>query len=207
MSQKGLVFILSCILVGIFFKKVFFYFNEQIIKETPYHKIKNKYYVLYYVKFLIDLIRIYNENPEAKSLLIGIIEIHSIECPNNSCITKTKEKIYLPIENVWSDRSKQFIDDKIFLKFFIVVIIGYYVKIEYYIPELIINLSHYYLEVIGNVCLSIYHYEKAKKMKLTLKEKYLLERLKMIISYKLYENLKQEDEPCEDLIDLNITLL
>ena len=205
MSQKGLVFILSCILVGIFFKKVFFYFNEQIIKETPYHKIKNKYYVLYYVKFLIDLIRIYNENPEAKSLLIGIIEIHSIECPNNSCITKTKEKIYLPIENAWSDRSKQFIDDKIFLKFFIVVIIGYYVKIEYYIPELIINLSHYYLEVIGNVCLSIYHYEKAKKMKLTLKEKYLLERLKMIISYKLYENLKQEDEPCEDLIDLNIT--
>ncbi len=205
MSQKGLIFIISCFFIGIFFKKLLFYFTENIIKETPYYKIKNKYYILYYVKYLMDLISQSNENPDAKSLLIGIIEIHSIECPNNNCLSKTKESIYLPIENAWSDRSKSFINDKIFLKFFIVVIIGYYVKIEYFIPELIINLSHYYLEVIGNVCLSIYHYEKAKKMKLNLKEKYLLERLKMIISYKLYEHLKQENEPCSDLVDLNMT--
>jgi hypothetical protein len=153
----------------------------------------------------MNLIQSSSENPEAKSLLIGIMEIHAIECPNSNCLTKTKEKIYLPLEDTWSDRSKPFILDKIFLKYFIVVIISYYVKIEYYIPELIINLSHYYLEVIGNICLSIYYFEKVKKMKLTFKEEYLLERLKMIISYKLYENLKEENESCPELADLNTT--
>ena len=205
MSQKGLIFILSSIFVAIFFKKLLSFFIEKIIKETPYHKIKNKYYVLFYVKYLMNLIQSSSENPEAKSLLIGLMEIHAIECPNSNCLTKTKEKIYLPLEDTWSDRSKPFILDKIFLKYFIVVIISYYVKIEYYIPELIINLSHYYLEVIGNICLSIYYFEKVKKMKLTFKEEYLLERLKMIISYKLYENLKEENESCPELADLNTT--
>ena len=108
MSQKGLIFIISSIFVGIFFKKLLSYFIEKLIKKKSYYKIKNKFYILFYVRYLMDLIQLSNENPEAKSLLIGIMEIHAIECPNSKCLTKTKEKIYLPNEDVWSDRSKNF---------------------------------------------------------------------------------------------------
>ena len=34
----------------------------------------------------------YEENPQEKVLLTGIMQIHAIECPNPLCLSKTKEK-------------------------------------------------------------------------------------------------------------------
>ena len=206
MSQKGLIYIISCIFVSIFYIHFYNHIIEKIIKKTPYHEINNKFYLLYYIKFLINLIEDFSINQNKKALLIGIMEIHAIECPNQECLTKNKKKIYLPIDNSWSDRTKSFIYDKIFLKTFIVVIINYYLKIDFYSPELVMNLSHYYLNVIGNVCLCIYHYKKANQMNLTIQEKFLLERLKIKIESKLIKSLKAENETCLELEDLNVTL-
>ena len=205
MSYKGLIYLISCIFVSVFYIKLQNNILDKIVKKTPYHKLNNRFYLLYYIKFLIDLIEQSNLNPEKRALLIGIMEIHAIECPNQECLTKNKKKIYLPIDNSWSDRSKSFIYDKIFLKTFIVVIINYYLKIDFYTPELVINLSHYYLNVIGNVCLCIYHCKKVNQMNLKLKEKFLLERLKIKIELKLIKSLKDENEAVSDLEDLNTT--
>ena len=206
MSHKGFIYLISCVFVSIFYIHFYNHILEKIIKKTPYHEINNKFYLLFYIKFLIDLIDDSSMNQNKKALLIGIMEIHAIECPNQECLTKNKKKIYLPIDNTWSDRSKSFIYDKIFLKTFIVVIINYYLKIDFYSPELVMNLSHYYLNVIGNVCLCIYHYKKANQMNLTFQEKFLLERLKIKIENKLIKTLKDENDPCLELEDLNVTL-
>ena len=89
-----------------------------------------------------------NKNPEEKALLTGILQMHSVECPNLDCLTKNKKKIYLPISNEWSDRSKQAINDNVFLLHFVIVIMNFFLKQNYYSPELLINESLYYLEIL-----------------------------------------------------------
>ena len=120
------------------------------------------------------------------------MQLHVIECPNPECVTKTKKKLYLPLTNEWSDRTKSFILDFVFLRNFIVVIMGYFVSINFFNPELIINLSYYYLNSIGNICMCIYYYKKVKEMSLTTSEYFLLERLRIMISKVLIEKLKKK---------------
>lgn len=52
--------------------------------------------------------------------------MHEIECPCPNCILKTKEDIYLPLSNKWNDKRKNEIDDEVFLKNFIIVIMNYF---------------------------------------------------------------------------------
>ena len=47
--------------------------------------------------------------------------MHAIECPNPECLSKNKIKLYLPITNEWSDRSKPNIEDKVYLISFIII--------------------------------------------------------------------------------------
>ena len=117
---------------------------------------------------------------------------HVLERPNEKCISKIKDKLYLIINNEWSDRTKPFILDKIFLKHFIIVVMNYFVSINHYSPEMIINLSHYYLIMIGNVCMSLFYYRKVKGMKLTIQENFLLKKLESVISNILVEKLKKK---------------
>ena len=205
-SEKGLVFILTLFFLYVIFYNLKKQFKDHLIKSTPYHKISNKYYLLYYLKILIDLIATCEHEPESKSLLIGIMQLHVIECPNPDCVTKTRKKLYLPLTNEWSDRTKPFILDFVFLRNFIVVIMGYFVSINFFNPELIINLSYYYLNSIGNICMCIYYYKKVKEMSLTTSEYFLLERLRIMISKVLIEKLKKKNEPCLLLEDLNTSL-
>ena len=94
--------------------------------------------------------------------------MHELECPSPNCITKKKKtKLYLPITNEWSDRSKLYIEDRVFMINFIVSISDYFINENKSSPDLIINLSLYYLEVIGNYCQAMFYYKKVKEMKLT----------------------------------------
>ncbi len=206
LSEKGLIFVLSLLLLYSIFYNIKKKLYDKLIKSTPYHKIANKYYLLYYLKTMINLIGTCEHDAEAKSLLIGIIQLHVIECPNPECVSKNKKKLYLPLTNEWSDRSKPFILDSVFLRNFIVVIMSYFVSINFFNPELIINLSYYYLNIIGNICMSIFYYKKVKAMNLTISEHFLLKRLKINISKFLIEKLRKRNEPCFLLEDLNTSL-
>ena len=205
-NEKGIIYIVSSAIV------LYFYFNlkskveENILLNTPFYKISNKYYLLYYIKNLIDKMNNYEENPQEKVLLTGIMQIHAIECPNPLCLSKTKEKIYLPMSNEWSDRTKPLIHDKVFLINFIIVIMNYFISQSYYSPEMIINISLYYLQIIGNFCQALFYYKKVKEMKLTLQEQFSLIRLELAISKALVEKMKPPNEPCFSLEDLNVTM-
>ena len=204
--EKGLVYLISS---GI---SLYFYFNlkykieEKIFLDTPYYKIVNPNYRLFYIKNLIDKMNHLDENPEDKALLAGIIQMHAFECPNPDCQTKSNEYLYLPITGEMSDRSKLQVEDKIFLMHFILIVLNYYISANDFTPDIIINVSLYYLTVIGNFCQSMFYYKKVKDMKLTLQEQFSFERLKLKLSKSLVEKLKPPNEKCDNLEDLNVSL-
>ena len=94
--------------------------EAKIFLETPFYKITNNNYILYYLKTLYELTNNPEESYENKSLLAGIIKMHEIECPNPLCILKTKEKLFLPMLNKFDDKSKNKMEDEVFLKNFLI---------------------------------------------------------------------------------------
>ena len=206
-KEIGIIYIVSSIIILNFYFNVKYKIEEKVFLDTPFYKITNKFHLLFYIKNMIDKMNHVEENPEDKALLSGIMEMHELECPSSDCITKKKKtKLYLPITNEWSDRSKLLIEDRVFMINFIVSISDYFINENKSSPDLVINLSLYYLEVIGNYCLAMFYYKKVKEMQLTLQEQFSFVRLKLRISKSLVEKLKPPNEPCENLEDLNVTL-
>ena len=205
-KEKGIIYILTSIIV------CFFYFNiknrieSNIFLDTPFYKINNKYYLLYYFRSLIDIINNVEENSEDKSFLSGIIRMHEVECPNPNCLMKTKLNIYLPLTNKWSDPNKKEVEDEVFLKNFIVVIMNYFLFTHECSVDMYLNLSLYYLKVIGNYCQAIYFYKKATELKLSLREEFSFIRLGIIISKALSEKLKPPNEQCSELENLDVSM-
>ena len=69
-----------------------------------------------------------------------------------------------------------------------------------------LNLSLYYLKVIGNYCQAIYYYNKVTELKLSLKEYYSFIRLNFQISRALTEKLKPSNEQCNELKNLDVSI-
>ena len=205
-QEKGIMYIISSILV------VYLYINLQnklentIFFDTPFYEIKNPFYLLYYFHKLIDKVSKIDEDPTSKSFLTGIVEMHKIECPNPLCVSKTKDSLYLPLNKKWSDRSKSFVQDEVFLKSLLIVIMNYFITANSSNPDMYLNLSLYYLTVIGNYCQSIYYYRKITELKLSSKEEFSLIRLNIKISNTLVEALKSPNEQCVSLENLNVSM-
>ena len=205
-KEKGIIYILTSIIV------CFFYFNiknrieSKIFLDTPFYKISNKYYLLYYFRSLIDIINNVEENSEDKSFLSGIIRMHEVECPNQNCLTKTKGNIYLPLTNKWNDLSKKEVEDEVFLKNFVVIVMNYFLFSHECSVDMYLNLSLYYLKVIGNYCQAIYYYKKATELKLNIREEFTFIRLSIQISKTLGEKLKPPNEQCSELENLDVSM-
>ena len=205
-EEKSLVYIVSSVIVLYFYFHLQYKIEEKLLLTIPFYKINNKYFLLYYIKSILDKINIMDKDAEEKAILTGILQMHAIECPNENCLTKNRNKIYLPIANEWSDRSKPLINDRVFLMNFIVVVMNYFLKLNFYSPELIINEALYFLEILGNYCLAMFYYKKVKEIKLNSQNRFTFRRLKHIISKALVANLKPPNEPCWHLEDLDVTL-
>ena len=202
-SEKGLVWLITSILISLTFLNYKKYFNNLLLYNKPYYSLSNINHLLYYIKNLVYMINYDSQDNDLKSTLTGIIQLHLIECPNKNCIVKKNEQLYLPKTEKWSDRAKPFILDDVFLSHFLIDINDYFISINLFNPELLINLSYYYLNVIGNIIQSIYFLHQVKKMKLSIQEKFFFKRLTIAISRKLKEKLKYENEICENLDELN----
>ena len=205
-KEKGIIYILTSIII------CFFYFNiknrieANIFLKTPFYKINNNFYLLFHFRNLCDLINNIQESYDDKSLLSGIIKMHSIECPNPYCLLKTKEDIYLPIINKWNDKNKKEVEDEVFLKYFLIIVMNYFLYSSNCSADMYLNLSLYYLKVIGNYCEAIYYYKKVSELKLSLRENFSFIRLSIQISNTLIEKLKPSNEQCTELENLDISL-
>ena len=204
-KEKGIIYIITSIIICYFYFDIKNILESKIFMETPYYKLENKYYLLFYLRIIIEKINNIDMNYEDKSFLSSIIEIHSIECPKIGCLLNAKENIYLPISNKWSDKTKKIVEDEAFLKNFIVIIMNYFITSHDCSVDILLNLSLYLLKVIGNYCQAMYYYQKILELKLSLKEYFSLIRLKIQISKSLFEKLKPSNEPCTKLKHLNIS--
>ena len=205
-KEKGIIYISSSIIICFFYSNINNRIEAEIFLKKPFYKINNKFYILYYFRNLFDLINNVEESYQDKSILSGIIKMHLIECPNPNCLIKTKEDIYLPLTNKWNDRNKKENEDEVFLKNFIIIVMNYFLYMETCSADMFLNLSLYYLKVIGNYCQAIYYYKKATEIKLNLREEFSLIRLSIQISHTLSEKLKPSNEQCTELENLDISM-
>ena len=206
-NDKGMIFLVSIILMSFLHFNLKYKLVEKILLHTPFYQITNQNYLLFYIKCLLDKINNTDYNSTDKALLSGIIYMHSLECPNHNCISKCgNKKLYLPLTNEWSDGSKKIIEDKVYLINFIIFVMNYLISQNYYSPDLVINLSLYYIDNIGNYCLAIYYYKKIKEMTLTFQQKSSFERLKLKISKSLIEKFKSPNELCTSVEDIDVTM-
>ena len=206
-KEKGIIYLISSLVISLIFLNLKSKFLIKFLFEIPFYKLQNKNYILYYIKYVIKLISEKNDNLESKKILNGMIKLHISECPNSSCITKTNDKIYLPMTDNWSDRSKPILDDLIFLDYYVLSLFAYFINTGLQSVELFINLSDFYLEIIGNLNLSIYYFHKVKNLKKNISEFFLYNRLKIKLSQKLVEKLKNKNEYCSNLQELNPSYL
>ena len=205
-KEKGIIYILTCISVSFFYTNIKNRIETNIFLKIPFYKITNVNYLLHYFKTLYELTNNPEESYENKSLLSGIIKMHEIECPNPSCILKTKEKLYLPIINKYDDKTKNRMEDEVFLKHFLIIVMNYFIYIEECTADMYLNLSLYYLKVIGNYCQAIYYYRKVAELNLSLREKFSFIRLRAQISKTLVEKLKPPNEHCNELENLDVSM-
>lgn len=206
MNEKAIFYLIGWIIVIFLFFNLNYRLQKRILLKTPFHKITNKNHIMFYLKNLIDKIDNIEISYEDKAILVGIIELHSIECPSQDCITKQKNKrLFLPVNEEWSNRDKPEINDRVFLLNLVIVIMNYFIGHNYYNAEMLINLSFYYLNVIGNQCLAIYFFTKVKNMNLSAQDNFYLMRLKFAISKALVEKLKSANETNQKMTDVNFS--
>ena len=120
--------------------------------------------------------------------------------------TKTKEKSYLPLSKKWSDPSKNFIEEEVYMKHLMIIIMNFFISVERCNADMYLNLSLYLLTVIGNYCQSMYYSRKVSNLELTTKEAFTLARLNIKISKSLLEPLKSSKEQCVSLEGLNVSM-
>ena len=206
-KEKGIIYILTSIIVSFFYFNIKNRIESKIFLDTPFYKISNKYYLTYYFRSLIDIINNAEENSEDKSFLSGIIRMHEVECPNPNCLTKQKDKnIYLPLTNTWNDKNKKEEEDEVFLKNFVVIVLQYFLFSHECSVDMYLNLSLYFLKVLGNYCQAIYYYKKVRELKLSLREEFSFIRLSLQISKTLSEKLKPPNEQCPELENLDVSM-
>ena len=204
-KEKGIIYILTCIVVCFCYINYSGKIEDTIYLDKPFNQIKNKNYLLIYLKNLITKINTIEEFPQDRAYLSGVIKMHKIECPHPFCIMKNTNPIYLPMALKWSDRSKDHIDDDVFLKVFIIVVMNYFISTHEYNADMMMNLSLYYLKIVGNYCQSIYYYKKVSEMQLTMQEKFTFIRLKIQLSKTLIEKLKPATEENVTLEHLDVS--
>jgi len=207
LNEKGVIYVIGGLVVIVLFFNLKNRIQDDILLNQPFHKITNKFHLLYYLKTLIDKIQGLDSSVETKSVLVGIIQHHKVECPNPACISKHKDKkIYLPLTDEWSFRDKPEIDDKVYLLNLVIIMVNYFISQNFYSPEMLMNISLYFIQILGNFCQAIFYFNKVREMKLSVTDQFSLVRLEILIQKALLEKLRPSSEICSALEELNFTL-
>ena len=116
-----------------------------------------------------------------------------------------KEKMYIPLTNSWRDTKKENFSDEVFVKYFIIIIYNYFLVSKNYCPEIYLNLSHYYLVMIGNHCEAMYYCQKLFELNLNTQQQFVFYRLKELIINSLSNRLKSSNDKNVSLENINIS--
>ena len=205
-KEKGIIYIISCILVSFTYLSIKHKIEKDIFYNKSPSKIKNIYHLLFFFKTFIEKIIRFDKSRNNRAFVSGVIQVLLEEAPNSKISEQVNGEIYLPLENKWSDPKKAKCEDDVFRKYFIVIMMNYYLFNKENCPDLYLNLSLYYLLVIQNYCQAMYYFQKISQLKLNYREQFTYMRLKIKIQYSLIKNLRQSDEKNVSLENLDISM-
>ena len=209
-KEKGIVYIITIVIVAFFYINIQHRIENKIFLETPIHKLNNKYYLLHYLRRFSDIINNIEKKPQYKSILSGLIRMHEIECQNPNCALKNKDKekliFYLPLTKKWNNPAKKENEDEVFLKNFLIISMNFFLTKNALSVDMYVNLSLYYLKIIGNHCQAIQLYKKASKYIQTSREHFSYIRLNIFIQKALKEKMKPSNELCPNLENLDVSM-
>ena len=114
--------------------------------------------------------------------------------------------MYLPLTNKFDDKNKKKLEDEVFLKNFLIIVMNYFIFADKCNADMYLNLSLYYLKVIGNYCQAIFFYRKVAELSLSYGEKFTFFRLRSQIAKTLVEKLKPPNEQCNELENLDVSM-
>ena len=205
-NEKAVVYIISSIFVGFIFYHMKNKYEKNIFYQKSINKISNSNYLLAYIKALTDLLLKYDKNDkEIKGIIGGVLKQLIRESPNNVCDGLMKEKMYIPLTNTWRDLKKENVTDNVFIKYFIVILYHYFLVSKDVCPELFMNLSHYYLVIIGNHCEAMYYCQKLFQYDLNAQQRFSFYRLQDLITHSLTKKLKSFEDKNISLENINIS--
>jgi len=180
--------------------------NDVITLEKPFHQLNDKFSILLYIRYIINKYKTMETNPEDKAKIIGIIHLHKRECPMGECPSKLdKKRFYLPITDEWSNPNKMEFNDNVYLQNFIIFIYDYFISQNYFDNDILINLSMYYLQSIGNYCRAMFYHQKAGDNKMNIEQRFLHFRAGELISKALIKSCRPSNEIAGNLEDINFS--
>ena len=205
-NEKGIIYIISSIIVCFCYFNFKKNFENNILINKPPSKLKNLNHLLFFFKNFTNKITEFNNSIENKAFISGILQMLLEEKPNKKSYELINGELYIPMDNKWRNFKKDKIDDEVFRKYFIVIMINYFICYYEYCPELYFNLSLYYLIEIQNYCQAMYYFQKISTFNLNIIESFTYMRLKFKISEALIQNLKSSDEQNVYLKHVNISI-
>ena len=206
-KQVSIVFLSVGLCLFWMYYNLHFQMDEGRTLKTPFHKLRNKQSILLYIKNLVSKMNTLETNSEDKAEMVGIVHLHKVECPLVDCPSKIeKKRYYLPITDEWSKPEKLEINDRVYLNNFITFVYDFYIAQNIYSSDILMNLSIYYLQIIGNHCGAMYYYQRAANEKLTLEEKFMHFRTSELISKALVKSFKPSDEIATSLEEVNTSM-
>ena len=180
--------------------------NDEITLHKPFHQLSNKFSVLIYIRYIIDKYKTIETNLSDKAKIIGIIFLHKRECPLPDCPSKlNKKKFYLPITDEWSNPNKMEFNDRVYLQNFIIFIYDYFLSKNFFDNDILINLSMYYLQTIGNYCKSMQYHQKTGDNIMNIQERLMYFRAGEQISKALIKACRPSNEIASNLEYVNFS--
>ena len=180
--------------------------NDEITLNKPFHQLSDKFSVLLYIRYIINKYKTIETNLADKAKIIGIIFLHKRECPLPDCPSKfLKKKFYLPITDEWSNPNKMEFNDRVYLQNFIIFIYDYFLSKNFFDNDILINLSMYYLQTIGNYCKSMQYHQKAGDNTMNIQERLMHFRAGEQISKALIKTCRPSNEIASNLEYVNFS--
>mgnify|MGYP002623897698 CR=1 FL=1 len=205
-KEKGILYVISSIIICFCYYNVKSSLEKDILYDKTPKKITNKYHLLFFFKTFTEKIIKFDSSSENKAIISGMLQVLLEEVLNSKSSKEINGDLYLPIENKWRNFKKDKIEDEVFRKYFIIIMMKFFIFNIDDCPDLYFNLSLYYLRIIHNYCQAMFYFQKIKGFKLSYKEYFTYIRLKLKISKTLVQDLKSSNEENVSLKNLDISM-
>ena len=165
-------------------------------------KTNNEIDALTYIGSIQQIIKTFTTKKTENVTLIGIINLHVLECVNQECSCKNENELYDAKTGKYSKRDVGYHRDEIFLKYFNKQLYENALKQFISSPLLHINYSSYLFDIMKNVHASISELDLAIKKKPTLQQLFTIYRRRNAIEEYIRSNDSYEENDFDCLVNV-----